>query len=247
MRYFLEISYKGTNYSGWQIQDNANTVQAEVNKALSTLLKTETDSMGCGRTDAGVHALGLVAHFDAAEIEKPSDFLYKLNSLLPKDIAVRAIRKVKDEAHVRFDAISRSYRYLIHARKDAFIRNTSCFFSHDLDVEKINEAIEVIKAHKDFEAFSKVHTEVNHFHCDIFEASWELSEVGYVFHIRADRFLRGMVRTIVGTLLDVGTGKTTIEELKNILNSKNRREAGRSVSADGLYFLSADYPEEIYT
>lgn len=202
--------------------------------------------MGCGRTDAGVHALGLVAHFDAQEIEQPHDFIYKLNSILPKDIAVQNIRRVKDDAHARFDAISRSYKYLIHSKKDAFIQNTSYFFSQPIDLDQIPEAIEVIKETKDFEAFSKVHTDVNTFNCDIFEAHWELSDTGYVFHIRADRFLRGMVRTIMGTLLDVGTGKTSVEQLKEILKSKDRKEAGRSVSADGLYFLSADYPEDIY-
>ncbi|NNE55158.1 MAG: tRNA pseudouridine(38-40) synthase TruA [Flavobacteriales bacterium] len=245
MRYFTEISYKGTQYSGWQIQENANTVQAEFNKALSVLLKTETDSMGCGRTDAGVHALGMVAHFDAAK-ELEADFLYKLNALLPKDISIREIRAVKSEAHARFDAISRSYRYLIHDHKDPFSNHDSYFFNKALDLEAIDRAVEIIKNQKDFEAFSKVHTEVNHFNCDIFEAKWERSETGHVFHIRADRFLRGMVRTIVGTLLDVGEGKTSPDQVKEILESKDRKLAGRSVPAHGLYILKADYPNEIY-
>ena len=245
MRYFLEISYNGTLYSGWQIQANANTVQAELNQALSTLLKTETESMGSGRTDAGVHAIGMTAHFDS-EKELPGNFLYQLNALLPKDIAIRNLRKVKPEAHARFDALNRSYKYLIHQNKDPFSSNDSYFFNQELKVDLINQAIEVIKNHRDFEAFSKVHTEVNHFNCDIFEAKWERSVTGYVFEIRADRFLRGMVRTIVGTLLDIGEEKTTIEELKSILESKDRRKAGRSVPSHGLYFLKAEYPEDIY-
>lgn len=245
MRYFLEISYKGTNFSGWQIQDNANTVQAELNKALSTLLKTQTDSMGCGRTDAGVHGLGMIAHFDS-EKEISENFQYQLNALLPKDIAINDVKKVKAKAHARFDALDRSYKYVIHQRKNPFSSNDSYFFKQELDLNAIDEAITVIKNQKDFEAFSKVNTEVNHFNCDIFEAKWERSETGYVFQIRADRFLRGMVRTIVGTLLDVGEGKTTIDELRGILESRNRRKAGKSVPADGLYFLKATYPNDIY-
>ena len=246
MRYFLDISYKGTHYSGWQVQDNAKTVQGEINNALSILLKSDIEIMGSGRTDAGVHAHHQIAHFDSEKIKNSEKFIYKTNALLPGDIAINKLIAVKEDAHARFDADSRSYQYFIHTRKDAFIQNTSYFFNAPLDITSINEAIELIKSWKDFEAFSKVHTEVNHFNCDIFEAHWELTATGYVFYIRANRFLRGMVRTIVGTLLDIGTGKTSLEELEKILKSNNRKEAGRSVSPDGLFLHAITYPTDIY-
>ena len=246
MRYFLDISYKGTNYSGWQVQGNANTVQGELNKALSILLKSEIESMGSGRTDAGVHAHHQIAHFDADKIKNSEKFLYKLNALLPSDIAINKLLPVKDSAHARFDAESRSYQYFIHTHKDAFIQNTSYYFNANLDLERMNKAIRLIKSWKDFEAFSKVHTEVNHFNCEIFEAHWEPTASGYVFYIRANRFLRGMVRTIVGTLLDIGTEKTSVSDLELILKSNNRKKAGRAVSPDGLYLHAITYPKDIY-
>lgn len=246
VRYFAKISYKGTNYSGWQIQSNANTVQAELNKAISTLLKSDTDTMGAGRTDAGVHGLGMVAHFDTEEALTISDFLHSLNSILPTDIAVQWIRRVRDEAHARFDCSNRAYEYRIHAEKNPFVNRDSYFFNAELDINRINQAIVLIRSTEDFEAFSKVHTEVNHFNCRIFDASWERLAAGHVFRIRADRFLRGMVRTIMGTLLDIGRQRTSLEELKNILDSKDRTKAGRAVPAHGLYFVEAAYPEEIF-
>lgn len=244
MRYFLDIHYKGTNYSGWQIQSNANTVQAEINSALSTVLKNTIEILGSGRTDAGVHAHQQIAHFDADEL--PKDFVYKLNSLLPKDIAVRKVDAVIESAHARFDALSRAYRYFIHTSKEPFVENSSYFFHKELDSELIAEAILIFRQQKDFEAFSKVHTEVNNFNCEIFEARWELTKSGYVFYIRANRFLRGMVRALVGTLLDVGLKRTNIQQLENIFRSKNRSEAGRSVSPDGLYLDAVEYPKNIY-
>lgn len=246
VRYFLDIHYKGTNYSGWQIQKNANTVQAELNTALSTLLKSPIETLGSGRTDAGVHARQQIAHFDTDKIQETEGFIYKLNSLLPKDIAVRDLERVKAEAHARVDATSRSYRYFIHSRKEPFMANSSYFFHQKLNLDLINEAIEILKNQKNFESFSKVHTKVNNFNCDIFDANWELLANGYVFFIRANRFLRGMVRALVGTLLDVGTKRTSIDQLKEIVKSKNRSKAGRSVSPDGLYLDSVKYPENIY-
>ena len=246
VRYFLDISYKGTNYSGWQVQINANTVQAEINLALTTLLKNTTETLGSGRTDAGVHAHQQIAHFNANEILNTEDFIYNLNSLLPSDIAIRGLKKVTANAHARFDAISRSYRYFIHTRKEPFVINSSYFFYQELDLNFVKEAMDVIMKWKDFEAFSKVHTEVNNFNCDIFEVHWELTAHGYVFYIRANRFLRGMVRALVGTLIDVGLKKTSITRLKEILESKNRDKSGRSVSPDGLYLDSVKYPENIY-
>lgn len=246
MRYFLDISYKGTNYSGWQIQSNANTVQAELNTALATLLKNPTETLGSGRTDAGVHANQQIVHLDCDEILNGEEFMYKLNSLLPRDIAIRSLRLVSPKAHARFDATSRSYRYFIHAQKEPFVENSSYFFHQALDVDLINEAIDVLMNQMDFESFSKIHTEVNNFNCEIFDARWELTANGYVFFIRANRFLRGMVRALVGTLLDVGTKRTSIDQLKEILESKNRSKAGRSVSPDGLYLDAVEYSEDIY-
>jgi tRNA pseudouridine38-40 synthase len=246
MRYFLVISYKGTNYSGWQIQENASTIQGEINRALSVLLKTPTECMGSGRTDAGVHALQQIAHFDGDDIGDKADFRYKLNAILPTDIVIRDILHVRTDAHARFDATSRSYKYFIHQQKDPFVDHTSYFFSATIDLKLIQDALELIKVSTDFEAFSKVHTDVNHFNCRIFDVSWEPTSTGFVFYIRADRFLRGMVRALVGTLLDVGTGKTSVLSLERILKGKNRSEAGRSVSPDGLYLHSIEYPADIY-
>ena len=244
VRYFLDLHYKGTNYSGWQVQSNANTVQAEINSALSTILKNPTETLGSGRTDAGVHAHQQIAHFDSDEL--PKGFVYRLNSLLPKDIAVRKVDAVIENAHARFDAVNRAYRYFIHTRKEPFIENSSYFFYKELDTELITEAIHVLQKQENFEAFSKVHTEVNNFNCEIFEARWELAPSGYVFYIRANRFLRGMVRALVGTLIDVGLKRTNIQQLENIFQSKNRSKAGRSVSPDGLYLDAVEYQKNIY-
>lgn len=246
MRYFLDISYKGTRYSGWQIQENANTVQGEINRALSILLKVPTECMGSGRTDAGVHAHQQIAHVDIASTIEREDFVYKLNALLPIDIAINQMRAVRADAHARFDATSRSYQYFIHRKKDPFADRASYFFNAPIDLKLIHQALDVIRSTTDFEAFSKVHTDVNHFNCRIFEARWEPTAAGFVFYIRADRFLRGMVRALVGTLLDVGQERTSVGELKEILNGKNRREAGRSVSPDGLYLHSIEYPLGTY-
>ena len=246
MRFFLKIEYKGTNYCGWQIQDNANSVQAELHAALTTLLKTETEVSGAGRTDAGVHALGMIAHFDAEFIAIPADFRYRLNAILPRDIAVHSVRRVKDHIHARFDALSRTYEYRIHTYKNVFSNQNSYFFSPSLNVEYINETIKIFKNWIDFKAFTKVQTEIDHFNCNIFESYWERSETGHVFYIRANRFLRGMVRTMVGTLLDVGIQKISPKKVLKILKSRDRRRASRSVPADGLYFVEAKYLDEIW-
>ncbi len=246
VRYFLDISYKGTNYSGWQIQSNANTIQAELNKALKVLIIDPIETLGSGRTDAGVHANQQIVHFDTNSSINADDFIYKLNSLLPKDIAVRSLKKVRPDAHARYDATSRSYRYFIHTKKEPFVENSSYFFHQQLDVEFIRSAVDFLSEQTDFEAYSKVHTEVNNFNCQIFEAKWELTADGYVFYIRANRFLRGMVRALVGTLLDVGTKRTSIPKLKEIMESRNRSMAGKSVSPDGLYLDSVIYPENTY-
>lgn len=246
MRYFLDISYRGTAFHGWQIQPNADTIQAEVNKALSTLLQQETECVGSGRTDAGVHAQQQLAHFDGKLPMTEKEFEFRLNSLLPKAISINSIQKVKKDAHARFDAISRSYEFHIHSHKDPFLNGLSYFFSRSLNLEPIQSGIEIMKNWKNFQAFSKVHTEVNHFECDIYEMSWEYSNGRHLFCVSANRFLRGMVRAIVGTLLEIGQQRLTPEELINVLKSGDRSSAGRSVPAEGLYLTSVTYPDSIF-
>jgi len=246
MRYFLDIAYNGTNYHGWQEQQNANSVQAELNKGLSKILGVPMKCVGSGRTDTGVHARQQIVHFDCEELSDQDLFQYRLNSVLPKDISVRKTSLVSSSAHARFDACKRTYHYLIHQTKDPFKEKLSYFFSTKVDTEEISKAGEIFKKQTDFESFSKVKTEVNTFHCEILELEWlEVSE-GYIFKVSANRFLRGMVRAMVGTLLDIGTGKLSYADLPLILDQKDRRHAGRSVPPHGLYLTEVAYPDHIY-
>lgn len=201
--------------------------------------------MGSGRTDAGVHALMQVAHFDT-EVDLPDDFRYKLNSILPDDIAVHGVRQVKEESSARFDAISRSYLYKIHRSKQPFLTGYSYFFTKELDLEVMETACGILKDHKDFQCFSKVHTDVNNYLCELHHASWESRNDTVIFSVRANRFLRGMVRAMVGTLLDIGQGRQSVEELEEILKSKDRKRAGRSVPAHGLYLSEIKFPDNIF-
>lgn len=245
-RYFLEIAYKGSNYHGWQIQVNAHTLQEEIEKKLSVLLGRPTTIMGSGRTDTGVHASQQFLHFDS-EIElDQSTFLKKINGILPKDIAAYSLRRVKSDAHTRFDAIWRSYVYKISLRKNPFEENSVWFLFKHLDMAKMNEAAGLLLGHEDFQCFSKVHTDVNNFNCTIKTAFWEQKEHQLLFHITANRFLRGMVRAIVGTLVEVGTGKLSLEGFQEILDSKDRKKAKASAPAQGLYLCSIIYPENIF-
>jgi tRNA pseudouridine38-40 synthase len=246
MRYFLDISYRGTSFSGWQSQKNARSVQEEIEKSLKLLFRQEISILGSGRTDAGVHAFQQIAHFDSDEIKDISLIKHKLNAMLDSDISINKLFPVKEEKHARFDAIARTYIYLIHQHKNPFKKDLSYFFSPQIDVELINRASEIIRGHQNFECFSKVHTEVNHFNCDIYEAHWMEDAGEHVFRIKANRFLRGMVRAVVGTLLDIGLKKITLEDLKKILDSKDRSKAGRAVPPDGLYLTKVDYPDTIY-
>jgi tRNA pseudouridine38-40 synthase len=242
MRYFIKLAYKGTNYFGWQYQPDAISVQETLNKALSTLLKTNIDILGAGRTDSGVHAKEMFAHFDyetEIDIEK---LVYKLNSFLPKDIAVFDLIKVHDEAHARFDATKRTYEYHIHTKKNAFESDDSWYYSLPLDVAKMNEACKILFEYIDFECFSKTNTDVNTFNCKIFEANWQQNEDKLVFIIAADRFLRNMVRAIVGTMINIGSGKVSLNDFRQIIESKNRSKAGFSVPAHGLYLTKIEYP-----
>lgn len=242
MRYFISFAYNGKNYCGWQYQPHSPSVQETLNKALSTLLRTPIDATGAGRTDTGVHATQMYAHFDY-DGEIDSDALTKrVNAFLPKDIVVYRFIPLHDEAHARFDATSRSYEYHIHTFKDAFIHEGSWFNFHPLDVEKMNEAAQVLFDYIDFKCFSKTHTDVKTFNCKITEARWEQHGNKLVFHISADRFLRNMVRAIVGTLVEVGLGKSSVEDVRNIIESRDRNKAGFSVPAHGLYLTKVIYP-----
>lgn len=246
MRYFAEVAYLGTRYHGWQIQPNANTIQQEIDSALKKVLSDTNGCVGSGRTDTGVHAEGQVFHFDTRKEIIVDNLKYKLNCILPHDIALYEIDQVTANAHARFDAKDRSYIYKIHQEKDPFMVEGSYLFSSSLDLKKMNDACKIMMTYKDFECFSKVHTEVNNFECQIKHALWEKSDQGIQFKITANRFLRNMVRAIVGTMLEIGTGKIETDDLRAIIESQNRSNAGRSVPASGLYLMKVNYPEHIY-
>ncbi len=242
MRYFVEFSYNGTKYHGWQSQPNASSIQQTLNDALSVILRSPIETMGAGRTDAGVHARQMYAHFDFDHALEDTKVVYKLNSFLPEDISVQKIFAVDDKAHARFDASSRTYDYYIHRQKDVFSYKSSWFYKNDLDVELMNQAAKILLGRHDFQCFSKTHSDVNNYYCDVIQASWNAVGNHLVFTIEADRFLRNMVRAIVGTLINVGLGKTNLEEFKKIILAKNRSEAGVSVPAHGLYLTKIKYP-----
>ncbi|MCP4055376.1 MAG: tRNA pseudouridine(38-40) synthase TruA [Mesoflavibacter sp.] len=245
MRYFIELSYNGKAYHGWQNQPNAISVQEVLENALSTLLGESVAIVGAGRTDAGVHAKQIFAHFDTEQIVEKAQLVYKLNSFLPKDIAIHNVFKVKPDAHARFDALSRSYLYRISLKKNAFNTEQAYFVKQQLDVEKMKEAAKILLDYKDFQCFSKVHTDVKTYNCDIKEAEFNIVEDELHFTIKADRFLRNMVRAIVGTLINIGVGKIEVADMHQIIKSKNRGEAGYSVPAQGLYLTAVEYPDSI--
>ena len=242
-RYFIETAYKGTNYHGYQIQKNKLSVQERIEKAISTVLNTPIVTKGSSRTDAGVHARQNFAHFDT-DIELPEDFLYRINTLFPHDIVVKRIIPVNEEQHARFSATSRSYEYYIHYEKDPFLEEFSYrYFLGKPDIEKMNQAAKYLLKYEDFSCFCKAKTDVKTKICDIRYAKWEIAEdEKMVFYISADRFLRGMVRAVVGTLLRVGTGKYTIQEFEDIIKSKNRSRADFSPPPQGLFLTRVEYP-----
>ena len=246
MRYFVELSYNGTDYHGWQVQPNAITVQSVLDKALSILLKKLTTTMGAGRTDTGVHAAQMVAHFDTESSIDTEDLTYKLNSFLPKTIAVHNIKQVHADAHARFDATQRTYRYRITTFKDVFNVDNVYHYTNKLDVDLMNKASTILLEYSDFKCFSRAHSDVKTHICAISEAFWIKNEHELIFQISADRFLRNMVRAIVGTLLDVGNHITALEDFHNIIQSKDRSKAGASAPAKGLYLTKIVYPDSIY-
>ncbi|MGD1842024.1 MAG: tRNA pseudouridine(38-40) synthase TruA [Thermonemataceae bacterium] len=247
MRYFIEVAYKGTYFHGWQIQPNANTVQETIEKALSTILREKISIVGSGRTDTGVHATQQFAHFDT-NIPLEAALLLRLNALLPQGVIVKQLFKVNDEAHARFDASSRSYFYQISQFPSPFLENLTYQDHRHFDLTLMNQAAKKLLLYKDFEAFSKVKTDVHTFNCNITEAYWEESSTPFtqtsllLFHITANRFLRGMVRAIVGTLLEIGLGRITVQRFEEIILSKNRQQAGRAVAASGLFLSEVQYP-----
>jgi tRNA pseudouridine38-40 synthase len=242
LRYFIELAYNGTLYHGWQVQPKAVSVQERLNNGLTLLLKSKIEIVGAGRTDAGVHAKQMFAHFDCAVDFEPKKIIHKLNSFLPNDIAIINIFEVHAEAHARFDAIKRTYEYHIHTKKNPFLTNDSWSFGLPLHIENMNKACQLLLEYDDFECFSKTHSDVNTFFCKITEAYWEKVEDKLIFTISADRFLRNMVRAIVGTMISIGLEKIDITQFRKIIESKNRSEAGYSAPAHGLYLAKIEYP-----
>lgn len=242
MRYFIQFAYKGTNYHGWQLQPNAVSVQEVLTKAMNILFREDFELIAAGRTDAGVHAKLMYAHFDTEKEFDAAQMIQKLNSFLPEDITVYRFFDVSDQAHARFDAVSRSYEYHIHTFKNSFLKDLSWYHFRPLNVEKMNQAAKILLEYEDFECFSKAHTDVFTFNCTITKAYWEQKDDRLIFHISANRFLRNMVRAIVGTLIYVGSGKITVEDVRKIIESKDRGKAGFSVPAHGLYLTRVVYP-----
>ncbi|MEI6274422.1 MAG: tRNA pseudouridine(38-40) synthase TruA [Prolixibacteraceae bacterium] len=246
MRYFVQLSYDGTDYHGWQVQKNAHSVQEEFEKALSVICREQTEVVGAGRTDTGVHASLYMAHFDSLlEFPDHEKTVFKLNCLLPEDIAVHQIFKVRPDAHARFDATYREYKYYISRLKDPFTVKYADKENRQLDLDKMNEAAKTLFDYTDFTSFSKLGSDAKTNNCVIYKAFWEEKEGQYIFTIRADRFLRNMVRAIVGTLLEVGLGKKTIDEFRRVIDQKDRSSAGASVSAKGLFLVDIGYPDNI--
>ncbi|WP_367126941.1 tRNA pseudouridine(38-40) synthase TruA [Mongoliibacter sp.] len=245
-RYFLELAYKGSDFHGWQIQANAYSVQEEIEKAISLVLGKATPIVGSGRTDTGVHASQTFAHFDTeAELDK-SSFLKKINGIVGKDIAFYDLLPVKSDAHARFNALEREYLYRCTLRKNPFENDRSWQIFGNPEVHLMNKAAEILMEYEDFQCFSKVKTSVNNFRCEIKQAFWEQNGAELLFHITANRFLRGMVRAIVGTLMEVGLGKITPEDFRSIIESKNRKKAKSSAPAQGLFLCRVNYPDKIF-
>jgi len=241
-RYFIHLSYDGTNYHGWQVQPNGSSVQAELQRALSTLLRQPIEIVGAGRTDAGVHARKMVAHFDVEELLDLKQTAFRMNRILPRDIAVEKIEKVGDDMHARFSATSRTYHYYIHTHKDPFCRAYSCETHYDLDFDAMNEAARVLLTQDDFASFCKTGADVKTTICHVTHAQWhQTSPTTWYFEITANRFLRNMVRAVVGTLIDVGRHRIDLEGFKQIVENKTRTAAGESMPGHALFLEDVTY------
>jgi len=248
-RFFLEVSYKGTNYSGFQVQENANTIQAEVEKAIEILLREKIMLTGSSRTDAGVHAIQNFFHFDikdgmvALEDDKNrSRFVYNMNAVLPPDIAIKNIKSVAADAHCRFDAVSREYNYYLSRSKNPFLRGRSFFFPYRIDWDKLQKAAAIVKNYQDFTSFSKRNTQVKTLLCRIEESRWVWKDAYFIYNVRANRFLRGMVRGLTATMLQVGRNKITVDQFREIIEATDCTKASFAVPPDGLFLVSVKYP-----
>lgn len=245
-RYFFEIVYNGMNYAGWQSQANATGVQTIVEEALTRLFRTSIKIVGSGRTDTGVHCVQQFFHTDIEKLFKTDDLIHRLNSFLPRDIAIRSVQKVKPDASARYDAVERTYEYRMTTVKDPLLIGLALHYFKPLNIQTMNRAAALLSGEQDFTCFSKVKTDVNHFICRVKMASWKQQGNKLIFTITANRFLRGMVRAIVGTLLDVGTGKISVTDFEKIIKSKDRKRAGANVDPHGLYLVHVKYPKSIF-
>ena len=243
-RYFIEVSYKGTKYAGFQIQQNANSIQAEIEQALKIFFKTDFQLTCSSRTDAGVHALKNYFHFDAQVLpgkEMLDNIIYNLNAILPADIVINKIDKVHDYAHCRFDALAREYKYFIYQNKDPFLEDRSYYYPYTLDITKLNQVAELLTDYNDFTSFSKRNTQVKTFNCTISVSEWSQQGNQFIYHVKSNRFLRGMVRGLVGTMLKVGTGKIQVDDFKKIIEAKDCSKADFSVPPQGLFLIDVQY------
>lgn len=245
MRYFLEFSYRGTAYRGWQRQPDAVSVQETLEGCMSLLLGSPTEVVAAGRTDTGVHAKKMFAHFDLSD-RVPENLVSRLNAFLPRDISISKVHLVQSQAHARFDAICRTYKYYVVHEKNPFLMDSAHWVQAQLDFEAMNRASNYLMDFKDFKCFSRTNTDVKTYNCDIREAGWSNEGEAWVFTITADRFLRNMVRAVVGTLLLVGKGKLDPEGVKDIIKSRDRTKAGPSVPAKGLYLNEIIYPQSLF-
>lgn len=242
-RYFLDIAYKGTAYAGFQVQENALTIQSEIDRALSVLLRKPIESTGSSRTDAGVHARHNFVHFDTEEATLHTQFRYKMNAVLPPDIAVNEVYAVHERAHARFDAVSRSYEYVIYTGKDPFLRDSGYFYPYRLDVDALQQAAATLAEYTDFSTFSKRNTQVRTFICRILSSGWHCGEETLCYRVTANRFLRGMVRGLVGTMLLVGRGKLSPEGFRRVIEAKDNTGANFAVPPQGLFLTEVSYPD----
>ena len=242
VRYFIHFAYDGTNYHGWQIQPDANSVQEELQKALSVLLRHDVEIVGAGRTDAGVHARQMVAHFEWDGQLDCQQTAYRLGRMLPRDIAIYRMEPVADDMHARFSAVRRTYHYYLHTERDPFCRQYSCELHYDLDFERMNEAGYILCTYEDFGAFCKSHSDVKTTLCKVSEAHWiQVDSTHWYFRISANRFLRNMVRAVVGTMIDVGRGRITLDDFRKIVEGKQRTQAGESMPAHALFLEEIEY------
>jgi tRNA pseudouridine38-40 synthase len=241
-RYFLEVSYKGTAYSGFQTQKNANTIQAEVEKAFAILQKESIIMTGSSRTDAGVHAFQNYFHFDYSGTINPN-FIYKINAILPADIVAKKLYPVTDESHCRFDALSREYSYYIYRQKDPFLKDRAFFFPYKLDFDMMREAADIVKEYTDFTSFSKRNTQVKNFVCQVEESKWILESNYLVYNVKANRFLRGMVRALTATMLKIGRGRISLVEFRSIIEAKDCTKTSFAVPPHGLFLMRVKFPE----